>query len=124
MLLHYHQGQWADATPSDTGVAETIDKFLSISPQSPAEAWATFLLKDQADTPPEILHYAGNQWSVVKLPAIKNTKSYTFSRVYMTSATDGWAVGSRDVEKSSQYTSLSVPIIYHFHNGVWSVVKG
>ena len=124
LLLHYTQGQWGDATSSVNAGLSSIDAFLSLFMQSPTNGWLIFDLKNATNVPPSLLHYNGSAWNGVSLPTIKNTAYYRPSKVFMSSPTEGWMVGGRDLKTSpAPYTNQALPILYHFHNGVWSVVQ-
>jgi hypothetical protein len=123
LLLHYTQGRWVDATSSVSINAGSVFSFNSIAMLSASDGWMGFLPKNSQNFAPTLLHYNGARWVATRLPTINNTSSYQFSRVFMTSPTDGWVVGSRNVKSSPDHTYLSVPLIFHFHQGTWSVVQ-
>ena len=123
-LLHYVQGQWVDASSSIGSTSSGMETILSVFMRSPTDGWAVFLAKDLTHALPKLLHYNGSKWSAVNLPTIKNTSIYRLARVFMVSATDGWLVGSRDLQTfTAPYTYQTVPVLYHLHNGTWSLAQ-
>lgn len=123
LLLRYTQGRWVDATSSVSINPSSTFSLQSISMLSASDGWMVFIPPNLKNFTPTLLHYNGVHWSTTRLPTINNTSIYRLSRVVMTSPTDGWLVGSRDVRSSPGYTDLSVPLMFHFHQGTWSVVQ-
>jgi hypothetical protein len=124
LLLHYTQGQWVDVTSSVNVNRSNVSSLQTVFMLSPTDGWLIAWPSASAGLATRLFHYNGSQWSAVALPGIPNTSGITLTCVVMTSPTDGWLIGNRNVKSSPGYSLLMVPVIYHLHNGIWSVVQG
>ncbi len=118
LLFHYTQGRWVQ-------VDNNLPSAGWVSVVSATDGWMTV---GDLQT---LAHYNGSQWVPVAFsPAVKRALGdYVISRLYMTSTTEGWAVGRANYREVNPPT-LNRPgeeganaLILHFHNGVWSIVN-
>lgn len=101
VILHYTGNEWMEVEiPADT------PPLMSIYMLGPEEGWAAGSFKGS------LLHYsaeAGGKWMRAEVTAPDNSTAYSdIADIQLLSATEGWAVGSRD--------------ILHFVEGGWQKI--
>lgn len=114
LLLHYTSGQWR---LESTMTATTLN---DISMLSPTDGWA---IGDQAQGAcvqggryqPVLLHYTGTTWTPMPLPS----DALQVKGIAMTSATDGWAIGTKQASGSAENSDL----LLHYDGQTWSEVN-
>jgi photosystem II stability/assembly factor-like uncharacterized protein len=122
-LLHYTRGKWVPVTNSLSGQFN-IGALISMT--SAQDGWM------MSATPFALWHYNGQDWLPVAAPALPKTNIRFITRLEMLSPTEGWAIGfygtgGRTIQQDQGQVVVGpvtfVPLILHYHNGVWSVVN-
>lgn len=124
ILLHYTHGTWTQV-PNPLSAAESRSfGFERIFMRSPTDGWMTIgtgVNFQKSDT----LRYDGSQWKVDRLPIIPASGALEITSISMTSANDGWAVGSRlpaTVSVNGNRISPAIdPLLLHYQNGAWHI---
>lgn len=115
LVLHYAQGQWKQMTnPVSNPDVCCLD---TVTMRSISDGWAAGPESGVSPRPlATMLHYTGRQWKAAPMPVVVGT-SATITRIVMTSATEGWAVGAFTRFGSPDRTA---PLILHYQRGTWS----
>lgn len=121
LLLHYSGGQWKDVT-SSVKDASKIEGLGAVSMRAADDGWMIVIDHDHEDFP-SLFHFDGTQWTNAHLPTPPNTSAGGIGRVTMLSAAEGWAVGDHELVTHPGYVSLTRPVIFHYLNGTWKLVK-
>jgi hypothetical protein len=124
MLLHYAHGSWTQV-PNPLSAAESRSVgFERIFMRSPSDGWMTIgtgVNFQKSAT----LRYDGSQWKVDRLPIIPASGVLEITSISMTSANDGWAVGSRLPATASAtangVSSAIDPLLMHYQHGAWHI---
>jgi len=122
LLLHYTHGAWTQV-PNPLSAAESRSVgFERIFMRSPIDGWMTIgtgVNFQKSAT----LRYDGSQWQVDRLPIIPASGVLEITSISMTSANDGWAVGSRlpaTASATANGISGSIdPLLMRYQNGAW-----
>ncbi|HEU5367682.1 MAG TPA: hypothetical protein VFU69_04430 [Ktedonobacterales bacterium] len=129
LLLHYTGGTWVPiASPEGTASnpyatfkdITGIEGVQHVSMTSATDGWILTGANANSDYP-ALLHYDGNQWNAVRMPAFQDTSAYVIAGISMLSPTEGWAVGWSKSQDGSTVTYAA--LILHNHNGIWSVAQ-
>lgn len=92
-----------------------------VSFDSPSDGWAVG--SDSSPGAPLLMRYTDGRWQRVATPS--DVSDSTLSNVWMTSADEGWAVGSANggniYDVNGTFTVTNV-ILLHFHHGRWTSV--
>lgn len=123
-LLHYTHGAWTQV-PDPLNAAESRGvAFERIFMRSPTDGWMTIgtgVNFQKSAT----LRYDGSQWQVDRLPISPANVALQIYGISMTSANDGWAVGSRK-PANAHTNSNQAPfgtdlLLMHYQNGAWQI---
>jgi hypothetical protein len=124
LLMHYTRGDWVQI---DNTIPENA---YWVSMVSATDGW---MIGGQGSL--TLLHYTGTQWVPVAFsPEVQQALGQTFSlsRLHMTSATEGWAVGAVDHHPANEPTPSdgitffdenTHPLILHYQAGIWSIAS-
>jgi hypothetical protein len=120
ILLHYTHGVWTQAPPLSSTERQNAN-LENLFMRSPTDGWILVNLGEQ----PALLHYDGSQWKLEQIPiSVKGIVPQILS-ISMTSANEGWIVGSltpRSINRASKPPSFIIsPLLLHYHDGTWSI---
>ena len=131
LLLRRDGGTWVEwEHPLGPTSAQPASSFWGLCMRSADDGW---LVAEQLPVPektePLLLHFDGKQWTPVALPWILDVRFYSIRQLWMTSAEDGWAVGS-SISKREEgradahggYYPTTLPVLLQYRQGAWSVV--
>src|SRR5215467_8675170 len=92
LALHWNGTAWAHVRVPSPGKAPVVDNLVSVSADTPSDAWAVgfFSTIGGTSTSALALHWTGTAWSQVAIP---NASQVTLNAVTAKSPTDAWAVG-------------------------------
>lgn len=116
LLLHYSQGRWKEiANPVPNPTVCCLD---TVTMRSASDGWAAGPESGVEPRPiATMMHYTGGRWAAARMPLLSQAKA-TIARIVMTSATEGWAVGSLTRWGTPDNTAL---LILHYQRGAWSL---
>jgi photosystem II stability/assembly factor-like uncharacterized protein len=147
VILHYLNGVWSvytqtvapDSTPTPPAGGLDLSKYElhDISMVSPDEGWAvgnTWSIISQGSNPyrmdagdPVILHYLHGRWTPDPLPDVTRQLNcggsngacppFALYSITMTSAREGWAVGSSVLPPGAD--GITFPLLLHYTGGKW-----
>ncbi len=117
LVLRYTQGRWkqiANPIPNPD-----VCCLSTVTMRSVSDGWAAGPESGISPRPlATMLHYTEHQWKTVPMPVVTGT-SATITRIAMTSATEGWAVGAFTRFGTPDRTA---PLFLHYQKGVWSLL--
>jgi hypothetical protein len=136
LLLRSSAGRWqrvAVPLADPTRLSGTLSHIVM---RSPDDGWITGasnggVSSSVGDAPQTavLLHYTGGRWIETPPPVIANRFHYSVSGLAVVAAGDVWAVGISILPREDGIANLNgsfmptvVPLILHYHDGVWSVV--
>jgi hypothetical protein len=119
---HWHQGRWITTPlPVPYDVEGTVHQQLSVATVSATNAWIVGGVFENAGIVGThaigalIEHWDGTRWSIVDNPAAEAERGALYD-LDVLSATDIWAVGTRDVGTNH------VPLVEHWDGTSWTIV--
>jgi hypothetical protein len=122
LLAHWDGHQWRLVTSGDL---PTLGELYSVAALSSSDVWATgdsFSSQDDSSQS-LILHWDGQQWSVVSHPERAGTFNTSLNAITALSANDVWAVGYDSYNHPSQYqANVNETLVEHWDGTSWKVV--
>ena len=93
MIVHYSSGTWSGPVAPGT----TTSSLFSVFMISSTEGWAVGGNPGQIDA--TIVHYSGGTWTAlpINLIPLSPVNRFSLNAVFLTTAADGWAVGTAGV---------------------------
>ncbi len=110
-LLHYSQGKWLESATFAPKSNLQHSSLLHIQMLSATEGWIAASINRHAG----LLHYNGVYWSLTEVNDSAADQS-TLDGLFLTSPTEGWAIGDRSPHKSLTFE----PFFVHFQDGQWT----
>jgi hypothetical protein len=129
LLLRRDGDAWAEwEHPLGPASGQPASSLWGLFMRSADDGWLVAgLLPGQ--TEPTLLHFDGQQWTPVVLPRIPDVRFYSIRQLWMTSAEDGWAVGTsvstREEGRAAPhggYFPTALPVLLRCEQGVWNIV--
>ncbi len=117
IILHYHNGQWAEENPDPADVNAQQYQMYQIFLHDSQEGWAILYSNfnnDQLAT----LHLSQGKWSFVALPA-----SFEPSGVLSVSPDEAWAAGIILCAQNTPPSCSETAAVAHYFNGKWTIVN-
>ena len=119
LLLHYSRGRWQRvANPVTNPVVCCLS---TVTIRTASDGWAAGPESGLEPRPlATMMHYTRGRWTGVPMPTRGSAKA-TITRMVMTSASDGWAVGSLN-SMSIDHPDFTTPLMLRYHQGAWSLI--
>jgi hypothetical protein len=114
LLLHYFQGQWIESNLLAPTFTPLNSDLLQIQMLSATDGWIAASINGHAG----LLHYDGAHWRLTEVNDRAADLS-TLDGLFLTSPTEGWAIGDRAPHKSLTFE----PFFVHFQEGQWTPLE-
>ncbi len=117
LLLHDTGNTWRQVT------FPFMDTFIALAMVSTGEGWLVGTqTTSSAPYAPIFAHEHAGAWTAVKTPVTANPNA-TITSLALTSASEGWAVGTLQADGASAGSNSST-LYLHLHKGQWTQVPG